>query len=249
MSGYRARCAQRGMVLISSLLLLLVVTIIALSMFRSFGIQEKIAGNIREKQRALSAAVLAEEYAENWLDNGANSTSAAVDCTTLLNANVGQGQICSNKLPLVVTDLTNVPWTIAGVPVGVSYLPLTMQVSTTTAVSGSRLISPKIVESSVCIRVVIAFIGGLSMVTTKTRPRRSSLRPFIFSYISLPSMNAQAKLTMRLATRVDTGSRSGAAAFARTLRSPVTGRYKVVRCMGSRSAAWMSSSICSGENS
>jgi hypothetical protein len=141
MSGYRARCAQRGMVLISSLLLLLVVTIIALSMFRSFGIQEKIAGNIREKQRALSAAVLAEEYAENWLDNGANSTSAAVDCSSLLNANVGQGQICSNKLPLVVTDLTNVPWTIAGVPVGVSYLPLTMQVSTTTAVPTSQTLA------------------------------------------------------------------------------------------------------------
>ncbi len=32
-------------------LLLVVVTIIALSMFRSFGIQEKIAGNMREKQR------------------------------------------------------------------------------------------------------------------------------------------------------------------------------------------------------
>src|SRR6202046_1904734 len=140
--SHEGRSAQRCVVLISSLLLLLVVTIIALSMFRSFGIQEKIAGNIREKQRALSAAVLAEEYAENWLDNGGNSTSAAVVCSSLLNANVGQGQICSNKLPLVVADLTNVPWTISGVPVGVSYLPLTMQVSTTTAVSAANLANP-----------------------------------------------------------------------------------------------------------
>jgi type IV pilus assembly protein PilX len=139
---HRAHGAQRGMVLISSLLLLLVVTIIALSMFRSFGIQEKIAGNMREKQRALSAAVLAEEYAENWLDNGGNSSSASVVCNSLLNANVGQGQICSNKLPLVVTDLTNVPWTISGVPVGVSYLPLSMQVSTTTSVSAASLANP-----------------------------------------------------------------------------------------------------------
>ena len=41
----------------------------ALSMFRSFGIQEKIAGNMREKQRAVAAAVSAEVYAENWLIN------------------------------------------------------------------------------------------------------------------------------------------------------------------------------------
>ena len=138
----RASREQRGMVLISSLLLLLVVTIIALSMFRSFGIQEKIAGNMREKQRALSAAVLAEEYAENWLDNGGNATSASVVCSTLLNANVGQGQICSNKLPLSVTDLTSVPWTIGGAPVGVSYVPPTMQISTTTAVSAASLANP-----------------------------------------------------------------------------------------------------------
>ena len=40
----RVRHLQRGVVLVSSLLLLLVVTIMALSMFRSFGIQEKVAG-------------------------------------------------------------------------------------------------------------------------------------------------------------------------------------------------------------
>ena len=38
-------------------------------MFRSFGMQEKIAGNMREKQRALQAAVSAEQYAEWWLSN------------------------------------------------------------------------------------------------------------------------------------------------------------------------------------
>jgi len=38
-----------GVALISSLLLLLIITILALSMFRSFGTQERIAGNLREK--------------------------------------------------------------------------------------------------------------------------------------------------------------------------------------------------------
>ena len=69
------------MVLISSLLLLIVVTIIALSMFRSFGIQEKIAGNTREKQRALPAAVSAQQFAEWWLSNN-GATSAPVPCAT-----------------------------------------------------------------------------------------------------------------------------------------------------------------------
>src|ERR1700678_3801318 len=91
--------AARGVLLISSLLLLLVVTIIALSMFRSFGIQEKIAGNMREKQRALQAAESAEVYAEVWLqNNGGSGLTPSVNCSALLNANIGEGQICANVL-------------------------------------------------------------------------------------------------------------------------------------------------------
>jgi type IV pilus assembly protein PilX len=134
MNAYRIR-AQRGMVLISSLLLLVVVTIIALSMFRSFGVQEKISGNMREKQRALQAAVSAQQYAENWLS--ANATAVPAPCSNLLNANTGQGQICSNKLSLAVPDVTNVPWQIGGVDVGVRFLPNSMVVSATTSVSAT----------------------------------------------------------------------------------------------------------------
>jgi type IV pilus assembly protein PilX len=102
--------AQRGMVLVSSLLLLIVVTIIALSMFRSFGIQEKIAGNVREKQRALQAAVSAQTFAENWLENYPGTASSL--CAGTLNANIGQVQICSNTLPSSVADVTVVPWAV-----------------------------------------------------------------------------------------------------------------------------------------
>jgi len=56
--------AERGMALITGLLMLLVVTIIGLSMFRSYGMQEKIAGNTREKDRALNAAISAQQFAE-----------------------------------------------------------------------------------------------------------------------------------------------------------------------------------------
>jgi type IV pilus assembly protein PilX len=125
--AYEGRFAQRGVVLVSSLLLLIVVTIIALSMFRSFGIQEKIAGNMREKQRALQAAESAQVFAEFWLMNTAGPSAP---CNAMLNANQGEGQICSNALPAVPgIDITQVPWTIAGHQVGVTILPTISSVS------------------------------------------------------------------------------------------------------------------------
>ena len=120
-----ARTAQRGVVLVSSLLLLLVVTIVALSMFRSFGIQEKIAGNMREKQRALQAAVTAEQFAEVWLSS--NSSEASVVCAApLLNGTTGQGQICSTQPPNVLPDFATlpVPWQI-----GVTFTPTNMLIA------------------------------------------------------------------------------------------------------------------------
>jgi type IV pilus assembly protein PilX len=134
---FRVRHSQRGVVLVSSLLLLLVVTIMALSMFRSFGIQEKVAGNMREKQRALQAAESAQQFAELWLINN-SATSAPVVCNALLTA-PAQGQICSNKLWLSLpagVKLTTVPWAVVGGPasgVGVTYTPPGMQVQTASA--------------------------------------------------------------------------------------------------------------------
>jgi type IV pilus assembly protein PilX len=101
--------SQLGMALISSLLLLIVVTILALSLFRSFGIQEKIAGNVREKARALHAAESAEQYAEWWLTQG-NAANPATACNTALSANLNEGQICSNALAATRTALISSPW-------------------------------------------------------------------------------------------------------------------------------------------
>jgi type IV pilus assembly protein PilX len=135
------RTAQRGIVLVSSLLLLLVVTIVALSMFRSFGIQEKIAGNMREKQRALQAAVTAEQFAEVWLGGNAASTPSA-PCTTLVSGTINQGQICSNQLSnlsLFPNGVTNVPWQFKGTNVGVTYTPIGMPIG-----SASSTVNPTI---------------------------------------------------------------------------------------------------------
>jgi type IV pilus assembly protein PilX len=121
------RSFQHGIVLVSSLLLLLVVTIMALSMFRSFGIQEKIAGNVREKQRAIQAAVSTEQFAEWWLSNKSNApvavsaysaASADVACVAVVDANTGAGQICNNTMAANGIIPATVPWAL-----GVYYTP------------------------------------------------------------------------------------------------------------------------------
>ena len=118
------------MALISALLLLSVVTILALGMFRGFGVQEQIAGNLREKQRALHAAETAQQYAEWWLTRAGNAAASAVECNSLLSANLNQGQICSNPL----TNVTSPPWQVDSVDVGVTFNPRNaMRVTTTSA--------------------------------------------------------------------------------------------------------------------
>lgn len=133
----RATRAQ-GMALVTALLLLTIITILALSMFRSFGLQEKIAGNTREKERALHAAEAAQQYAEFWLATSNGVALGTTPCTSnannWLNANQGQGQICSNAL----ASVTAVPWTVGGQQVGVQYNPgLAMNIQVAGAVSGS----------------------------------------------------------------------------------------------------------------
>lgn len=107
---------QCGMILVTALLMLIVVTLLAVSMFRSFGLDEKIAGNTREKQRALNAAETAEQAAEYWLANG--NGSPGVSCSGPAS-NVSQ--VCSNAL----TSATTLPW-----GVGTTYAPTAMTFST-----------------------------------------------------------------------------------------------------------------------
>ena len=114
--GAGPRYRARGMVLITSLLLLIVVTVLALAMFHSFGLDEQIAGNMRDKQLALHAAESAEQYAEWWLANGRGTTP--VTCTGFVSYTVGQ--ICTSPLP----NFSTTPWA-AGVTYTTDNLGLT----------------------------------------------------------------------------------------------------------------------------
>ena len=136
----RRQARARGMVLVTALLMLVVVTILGLAMFRSFGLDEKIAGNLREKQRALSAAETAEQYAEYWLTAGGGSANAPL-ATCTAPAPASAPTICLNPL----TSATQLPWLASGNAVGVPYtpaVPTPMTVSTTPA-QGSYYATPQ----------------------------------------------------------------------------------------------------------
>jgi len=142
------RTSQHGVVLISSLLLLLVVTIMALSMFRSFGLQERIAGNVREKQRALQAANTTQQYAEWWLANqsgaiyavasGGAATADTVCTATTIDANTGTPRICTLATSLaVISGTTPAMWPINASGVGMAYTPPNMNVTNTSGTETS----------------------------------------------------------------------------------------------------------------
>lgn len=104
-------CAQTGMVLVTTLLLLIVITILALAMFRGTGLDNRIAGNVLDKQRALQAADSAQQYAEQWLYDDV-TTTPLVSCATETAA-LSTPVICNE--PLVdQTQPSDVPWAAGG---------------------------------------------------------------------------------------------------------------------------------------
>ena len=115
-----ATAHQHGFVMIISLLFLIVLTVLSISMFRSFDLQEKIAGNTLEKQRALETAQSALQYGEWWLGQGNGATGST--CNTVTNANVlSQMQVCSNAL----ANPTSLEWTARA-----DYQPPNMSIDT-----------------------------------------------------------------------------------------------------------------------
>lgn len=105
----------RGFILVASLLFLLIMTIIGLAMYRSFGLHGRMAGNFREKGRAFEAAQAAMQYAEWWLSQSGHAT-AGTSCTTL----VSQPTVCSNAL----SNPATLPWTV-----GVNFSPSNLSVA------------------------------------------------------------------------------------------------------------------------
>jgi type IV pilus assembly protein PilX len=114
----------RGMVLITTLLLLVVVTLLALAMFRGVGLETKVAGNAMDKGRALQAASSAQAYTEQWLTNNV-ATNFETVCTPAILSAAGTPVICSNTLASA-TDAGSaavLPWNVSGVAMGYTFDP------------------------------------------------------------------------------------------------------------------------------
>jgi type IV pilus assembly protein PilX len=56
----------------------------------------------------------------------AGNGTTGITCNSLLNANLGQMQVCATAS--VPTSFTTLPWMIGGTPVGITYTPPTMNV-------------------------------------------------------------------------------------------------------------------------
>lgn len=106
---------QKGFTLIVSLIFLVLMTLIGLTMFKSFTTDQMIAGNLREKSRAFYAAESALNYAKFWLTQPGNATTGTT-CSGMSNAPL----VCNTAL----TSPTTLPWTT-----GINYTPPWMQVN------------------------------------------------------------------------------------------------------------------------
>lgn len=111
------RNGQRGVVLIVGMLFLIAIVLLSLAMIRSFGLQEKLAGNTRDKQRSFEAAQNTLAYGEWWLSS-LSADRIPTNCATP-NAPIASISICSN--PLVNPGST--PWSA-----WTTYQPPNMQV-------------------------------------------------------------------------------------------------------------------------
>ena len=92
---------QGGFVLIASLIIMVILTLIAVAMFRGGGLQEKIAGNLREKQRAFDIAQNTLTFGQNWISANAPTPVACA------NAAATNGQVANT--PVVCTQTSVYP--------------------------------------------------------------------------------------------------------------------------------------------
>jgi type IV pilus assembly protein PilX len=138
--------SARGMALVSALLLLVVMTVLGVAMFRSFGTLERIAGNTREKQRALSAATSAQTFGEWYLmsSGGINATDGTA-CPAGAVTAPATVQVCSTVLANASKPSSWPSW--------MNYTPPTMPVggSAGVGVADNYILAPAF---------YIAFLGG-----------------------------------------------------------------------------------------
>jgi type IV pilus assembly protein PilX len=124
---------QRGVILVAALAVLLMLTLLSIGMFRSFGLEERITGNSREKAHAFYAAQTSLQYAENWLKS--NGTSAGVGCA----AATASPTICNNASYPGTYVLATTNWSSSGTGTqyGTPYAPAEITATSSTSSTGT----------------------------------------------------------------------------------------------------------------
>lgn len=89
--GNRSPAAQHGIVLITALVFLLLLTMLATGSMRDTTLQERMAGNLRDRSLALQAAEAALREAETWLLGPGGALQAAALSATLESAHDWDG--------------------------------------------------------------------------------------------------------------------------------------------------------------
>ena len=92
--------AQRGFILVTGMLFLVVMTLLALAMFRGTGLMDRITANTRDKQRSFEAAQSALAYAEWWLGTNSPLPASATNCNSPLvdGGTASNVHVCLNAI-------------------------------------------------------------------------------------------------------------------------------------------------------
>lgn len=122
----RAR-RERGFILVTGLLFLVVMTLLGLALFRSSGLLDRITANTRDKQRSFEAAEGALEYAAWWLGS-TNGGGASTSCAANSGATVATIHVCSEALATTYPTFADIG-ALGWAPKAFSYTPPNMTVA------------------------------------------------------------------------------------------------------------------------
>lgn len=118
--------AESGFVLITSLLILIILTVLAVGMYHSFSVQENMAANTKEKGRAFQIAQSTLQYAEYQLTTNLSLLAQSGSC----NAALKTVTVCTNDVSIVQNPSNNSVMIIAN---GMKYTTMVPAITTSSA--------------------------------------------------------------------------------------------------------------------
>lgn len=139
----RNRSQQAGFVLVASLILMVVITLIGVAMFRGVSLQEKVAGNLRQKQVAFDIAQNTLIFGQNFLSPPPPATApTAVACSNAA-ATIGQAPntpVVCTKTSAYPPDEATLVAALSGGAAGTPYTPGGNAALTVNATGGANAV-------------------------------------------------------------------------------------------------------------